>query len=337
MIGMRILILIILGSLLILAACAKPPEKEIKPTEEIQKPIPEEKPPQPEKEAKPKPEIKPEEKKPEVVQPKIKPAKQVVNCNECHKNVEKFHYIPILRKIQEAKNKSKRDCTTCHGKVEMVHEIHKRKLETGKIKCETCHMVGGKLVIPKKLPNQTYVCERCHNGGNFVTIHKQRCDRCHPKNIGAIHLEATKRALVTYEELGNIKIPKEDYKIKPCSDCHTRLQGIHYLNITSTIDAIKKIPERNCTTCHGPVKYVHIIHKRVLEEGKVKCQTCHLFKEYTYIVPKKKPYQKVVCQLCHFEGNLIKVHKGICSRCHYGSLGDIHKQYTEKVLRFLKE
>ncbi len=327
MVKAKYLLLIFLIGIILFAACQKP---TVPPTVEKKPPVEEKKPP-----AAPKPEKKPAP--PVKKKPEVKPVVKKPVCEECHKNVGDFHYIPILSKIQEMKGLPKRDCTTCHGKVEQVHDIHKRKLEAGEIKCDTCHRIGGKLVIPKKLPNQTYVCERCHGNGNYIVIHKSRCERCHPTNIKAIHSKAVEEALEKYQKVSKIKIPEEDYEKKPCSDCHVRLLGIHYLNITSRIDFAKNISERNCTTCHGPVKYVHVIHKGALEEGRIKCQTCHLFKEYTYIIPEKKPHHKVVCQLCHFEGNMIKIHKGICSRCHYGTLGQIHSKYLEKLLEEIKE
>ncbi|MFQ5976118.1 MAG: hypothetical protein ACE5J5_07385 [Candidatus Hydrothermarchaeales archaeon] len=82
--------------------------------------------------------------------------------------------------------------------VELPHTAHKAKLETGSMKCETCHVVGGEFQTPVPRPGEVLVCELCHSEGNFITIHIDGC--------------------VTE---GNPNVEPLQYPRLDCSICHT--------------------------------------------------------------------------------------------------------------------
>ncbi len=116
-----------------------------------------------------------------------------------------------------------------------------------------------------------------------------------------------------------------------CADCHKEVSKFHNVKAIMKIDEAKNItPPRICTTCHGEVKKVHTIHEKKLKSGELKCETCHLAEEGTFTVPKPRPQDTLVCELCHFDGKYIDIHKGKCERCHYGGISDIHKNILEK-------
>ncbi len=120
--------------------------------------------------------------------------------------------------------------------------------------------------------------------------------------------------------------------VKPaCGDCHKDIAKFHTVKAVIKIDEAKNItPPRICTTCHGDVKKVHTIHEKKLKSGEMKCETCHLAAGGTFKVPQPRPQDTLVCELCHFDGKYIDIHKGKCERCHYGDIAKIHKNVLEK-------
>lgn len=152
-------------------------------------------------------------------------------CLSCHdrEQTKSFHIPAKIMKIDERKNLRRRICVDCHGPRgnsateqmsdynliypqedgsfrlhnSIPHTIHKKKLETGAIKCETCHVIReGEVTIP--LPDiskgQILVCEKCHlpsENGNYIAIHVEKgskfCTTCHVGDLVAIHREATSK------------------------------------------------------------------------------------------------------------------------------------------------
>ncbi len=115
-----------------------------------------------------------------------------------------------------------------------------------------------------------------------------------------------------------------------CADCHGDVSTFHQIEKLMKVDKAKGIePPRICTTCHG--EKIHKIHERKIEERGVEmCKFCHMTKEGDFRVPQKRPGDILVCQVCHFDGNYIKIHKAKCERCHYGKANEIHKPILEK-------
>ncbi len=127
--------------------------------------------------------------------------------------------------------------------------------------------------------------------------------------------------------------PKTEVKAAKlvCADCHKEVSKFHNVKTIMKIDEAKNItPPRICTTCHGEVKKVHTIHEKKLKSGEMKCETCHLAAEGTFKIPQPRPQDTLVCELCHYDGKYIDIHKGKCERCHYGGISGIHKNVLEK-------
>ncbi len=88
-----------------------------------------------------------------------------------------------------------------------------------------------------------------------------------------------------------------------------------------------------------PNKIPHSIHKAKMEEGVMRCQTCHgNGTDLLVPMPDLARGQVLVCQNCkdHPEGgNYIIIHvemagKG-CSLCHTGGIVNIHRNRTERL------
>lgn len=152
-----------------------------------------------------------------------------LDCTICHEldQLKGFHYPSQILKIQDKKNMARRICIDCHSNpaslekttvdangifdipIEMPHDIHKAKLDSGSMKCETCHVVEGEFIIPQPRSGEVLVCELCHTSGNFIKIHiegrilednpnmpqiqypKLGCNICHPQDPVGIHKGAT--------------------------------------------------------------------------------------------------------------------------------------------------
>lgn len=124
-----------------------------------------------------------------------------VNCADCHGDVSGFHEIAKLMKVDEAKGVEPRICTTCHG--EKIHKIHERKIEDLGVKmCQTCHMTEeGEFRVPEKRPGDVLVCQLCHFDGNYIKIHKAKCERCHYGKPNEIHQPVLEKR---YEEIASL-------------------------------------------------------------------------------------------------------------------------------------
>lgn len=154
-----------------------------------------------------------------------------LECAICHEldQLKGFHYPSKIMAIQEKEGKPRRICIDCHATpatlaktsvgaggvfdipTEMPHDIHKAALDDGRMKCETCHVIGGEFLIPQPRTGEVVVCELCHSSGNFITIHieglitednpnmpkrqyrKLKCTACHIGDPVEIHKEATSK------------------------------------------------------------------------------------------------------------------------------------------------
>jgi len=157
-----------------------------------------------------------------------------VNCLICHDLAltKAFHVPQTIMKIDEAKGKRRRICIDCHGAVgqpwsadkqmtdagditydrsvglnglfsfpnKVPHGIHKKKLDMGIIKCETCHEQNGEIFKPKAdvEKGQVIVCQSCKyhpEEGNYIKIHVELggkgCATCHTGGILQVHKEKT--------------------------------------------------------------------------------------------------------------------------------------------------
>lgn len=90
-------------------------------------------------------------------------------CVSCHGEVESFHYPAKTSAIDNAKGVKPRICISCHG--QKVHEVHKSKLDTKAILCNTCHIKDGEIYKPKAEKGMLLVCELCHAKGSYIEIH----------------------------------------------------------------------------------------------------------------------------------------------------------------------
>ncbi len=118
-------------------------------------------------------------------------------------------------------------------------------------------------------------------------------------------------------------VPAPSANFSLCIECHGNVTGFHQIALLQKVDAKRGItPARICTTCHGTK--IHTIHASLINKyGASMCKFCHL-RNGEFQIPKKSPGQVLVCQQCHFNGSYILIHRGVCSRCHYGTLNDIH-------------
>lgn len=157
-----------------------------------------------------------------------------VNCLACHElaQTKAFHVPQTIMQIDERAGTRRRTCVDCHGpggppwsadeqqtplsmipfndsvglnglielSSEVPHGIHKRKLDSEVIKCQTCHGTGTKMVIPEAetRKGQVLVCQNCKfhpEEGNYITIHVElagkKCTTCHTGGVIKVHQEKT--------------------------------------------------------------------------------------------------------------------------------------------------
>jgi hypothetical protein len=157
-----------------------------------------------------------------------------VDCLSCHDLglTKAFHIPQTIMKIDERKGLRRRICIDCHGPLgppwsadqqmtplemitfnasvgvngvfdfpnKVVHHEHKRKLESGAVTCQFCHVRGDDFIIPTAKVNegQVLVCQNCKahpEDGNFITIHVELkgkpCTTCHTGGILEVHRKAT--------------------------------------------------------------------------------------------------------------------------------------------------
>ncbi|MFQ5800477.1 MAG: hypothetical protein ACE5HH_01995 [Candidatus Hydrothermarchaeales archaeon] len=158
-----------------------------------------------------------------------------VNCLACHElaQTKAFHVPQTIMKIDERAGKRRRTCVDCHGpngppwsadeqqtplsmipfnesigpnglieiSSEVPHGIHKKKLDSEIVECQSCHGTGTKMVIPVADTGKGHVlvCQNCKfhpEEGNYITIHVElagkKCSACHTGGVIEIHQEKTK-------------------------------------------------------------------------------------------------------------------------------------------------
>ncbi len=166
-------------------------------------------------------------------------ATQELDCLLCHdiKQHKEFHVPQDIMKIDAAHGKRRRVCIDCHGPKgppwsadeqmtdfadinydaavgengafklpnRVVHGIHKRKLDSGALTCQFCHVPSGTtdFVIPqvKTELGRVLYCqnEGCHDseGGNYIAIHIElrpfKCITCHTGDILVLHTPYTSK------------------------------------------------------------------------------------------------------------------------------------------------
>ena len=155
-----------------------------------------------------------------------------VNCLACHDSTQTkaFHLPQTIMKIDERSGKRRRVCIDCHGPLgppwsadeqltplsqitfnastgtlemdsTVTHNIHKRRLDSGAIRCQSCHGEETKMVIPAPDPakGQVLLCQDCKyhpEEGNYLTIHLEvagkKCTTCHTGGVIKVHQNKTK-------------------------------------------------------------------------------------------------------------------------------------------------
>jgi len=159
-----------------------------------------------------------------------------VNCLACHElgQTKSFHVPQTIMKIDARDGKRRRTCVDCHGPLgppwsadkqmtplsllfyneskgpngvieitsEVPHSIHKRKLDAGVMKCQTCHGSGVSMVIPEPDTSRGHVlvCQNCKyhpEDGNYIAIHVElagkECTICHTGGVIKVHQEKTRK------------------------------------------------------------------------------------------------------------------------------------------------
>lgn len=160
-----------------------------------------------------------------------------LNCLLCHdlEQHKEFHVPQEIMKIDEAHNKRRRICIDCHGPLgppwsadkqltdpadikfdktigkngafilsnKIVHTIHQRKLDSGILTCQFCHVIPGsseftKPQVKSELGRVLYCQnEGCHDneGGNYIAIHVElrpfKCTTCHTGDLVDVHKGGT--------------------------------------------------------------------------------------------------------------------------------------------------
>lgn len=130
-----------------------------------------------------------------------------LDCTQCHyiKSTKEFHLPQNILRIEEENNLQRKICVDCHSlpglpnasvgengvftvPAKLIHAIHEKKIESGELICDTCHMRDGQLYTPKAdvSAGQVIVCQNCKahpEEGNYITIHfeigKKKCIICH--------------------------------------------------------------------------------------------------------------------------------------------------------------
>jgi hypothetical protein len=158
-----------------------------------------------------------------------------INCLLCHEldPTKSFHVPQIIMQINMRDGARRRICVDCHGPLgppwsaeeqltpisqinynplvgenglfeipnAVTHSIHKMKLESRAIRCQTCHGTGTELIVPvaDTSRGQVLVCQNCKfhpEEGNYITIHVElagkKCTTCHTGGIIKVHQEKTK-------------------------------------------------------------------------------------------------------------------------------------------------
>lgn len=159
---------------------------------------------------------------------------QEIECRACHDYAltKNFHLPQLIMKIDEARGKRRRVCVDCHGPLypdgnaeiqatplemivynpapglngvfevdkNVVHDIHKRKLENKIVACTTCHGETVNITKPAADVNkgQVLYCQSCKyhpEEGNYLAIHlelaRKQCTICHVGKVVEIHKEKT--------------------------------------------------------------------------------------------------------------------------------------------------
>jgi hypothetical protein len=157
-----------------------------------------------------------------------------LDCSICHEpnQTKGFHVPQTIMKIDVESGKRRRVCIDCHGPLgppwsadeqltsfsdikynasvgangiievpnKVPHSVHKQKLESGAIRCQTCHGNGKEIIIPKAdtSKGQVLVCQNCKfhpEEGNYITIHLEiagkKCTTCHTGSIIEVHKAKT--------------------------------------------------------------------------------------------------------------------------------------------------
>ncbi len=174
-----------------------------------------------------------------------------LNCLLCHdlEQHKEFHVPQEIMKIDEAHNKRRRVCIDCHGPMgppwssdkqltdpadikfdrmigtngafvlsnKIVHTIHQKKLDSGILSCEFCHVKPGsseftKPQVKSDLGRVLYCQnEGCHDneGGNYISIHLElrpfKCTTCHTGDLVGVHKGGTGK-LGTFEVVNGSRI-----------------------------------------------------------------------------------------------------------------------------------
>jgi len=168
---------------------------------------------------------------------------QEIDCTTCHDYAmtKNFHVPQTIMQIDEARGKRRRVCIDCHGpiypggnaeqqatpleminynpnvgingvfeiKINVPHEIHKKKIENKIISCSTCHGEGENMVKPMADVNrgQVLYCQSCKyhpEEGNYLAIHlelaRKQCTICHVGKVVEIHKEKTAKLGIVESE-----------------------------------------------------------------------------------------------------------------------------------------
>ena len=130
-------------------------------------------------------------------------------------------------------------------------------------------------------------------------------------------------------------------KYATCLKCHGDVKVFHTTEIISEIDRAKGFNPRLCIVCHGTK--VHNIHWDMVNDKYIACGTCH-WRNSEFVTPTTREGQLVVCELCHSNGNYVKIHiegnvledapidsewirpgkPHQCDTCHIGDFNTLH-------------
>jgi hypothetical protein len=171
---------------------------------------------------------------PEVITTEV--SDEEIDCLNCHdeSKTKAFHVPQTIVRINERDGKRRKTCVDCHGTLgppwsadkqmtpldlllfdesigtngliqvdqSVLHYIHKAKLDSNIIKCQSCHGDGVEMIIPTAdaQAGQILVCQNCKDhpeGGNYITIHVQiagkKCTTCHTGGVINVHKAKTEK------------------------------------------------------------------------------------------------------------------------------------------------
>lgn len=227
-------------------------------------------------------------------------------CIDCHTDYHKGQFII---------NGNQRDCSECHNENGFTPSLFTNELH-GKTKfpltgshlatpCNGCHKINSNWNF--KITNTN--CVSCHKNIHGEEISKTfmenfQCENCHSTSTwNEVKFDHNKTAFALYGKHSKIS----------CEDCHLKKDAGSRVFLFLSL-------ETECESCH---KDIH--NKQFAEEGKTKCERCHVFENWE---PKNFDHGKTKFPLTGAHQNVL------CGKCHKKTTEDNNTFIKYKIEEF---